>query len=350
MENEKCTHKPRRNSSIELFRILATFLVIIVHLNSWMAVEIPEYFDFENVTMYRVVQVIIQSCSIVCVNCFIIISGFYGVKLKGKTIWNMYVLLISIYIPCYFVSAIYHNNFTIGGLIDNILALSHESYFVQNYLMLVFLSPIINTFLEKYQKQATKYIISLVLIEWWFDCVRDNNSLGFGHGFSIMHFITIYLLARLVFYYQEYIIKIRWQYWLLIYVGCCIIIGVMYLSHIKYCWAYSNPIVVLSSFCLFFPFLYKNTYFPIINKIAKSTFSVYILHTYGIVLGGISYINRSFLENYNLWVYLCLEFLLAVAIFVVGIFYDRLRIRLIGPITDKVYSFIKQKILLEKLI
>ena len=29
--------KGQRNSSVELFRILATFLVLIVHLNGWMA-------------------------------------------------------------------------------------------------------------------------------------------------------------------------------------------------------------------------------------------------------------------------------------------------------------------------
>ena len=33
----------KRNSSVELFRILATFLVLIVHLNGWMAGGLVEW-------------------------------------------------------------------------------------------------------------------------------------------------------------------------------------------------------------------------------------------------------------------------------------------------------------------
>ena len=35
----------QRNSSVELYRILATFLVIIVHLNGWLAGGMPELFS-----------------------------------------------------------------------------------------------------------------------------------------------------------------------------------------------------------------------------------------------------------------------------------------------------------------
>lgn len=67
--------KGQRNSSVELFRILATFLVLIVHLNGWMAGGLVDWNDSNISTLHKISQLIIQSLSVVCVNCFLIISG-----------------------------------------------------------------------------------------------------------------------------------------------------------------------------------------------------------------------------------------------------------------------------------
>ena len=40
----------RRNSSVELFRILATIMVVIVHYNGWLAGGMPDHFDLSGVT------------------------------------------------------------------------------------------------------------------------------------------------------------------------------------------------------------------------------------------------------------------------------------------------------------
>ena len=58
----------QRNSSVELFRILATFLVLIVHLNGWMAGGLVEWNDADIPMIHKTFQLIIQSLSVVCVN------------------------------------------------------------------------------------------------------------------------------------------------------------------------------------------------------------------------------------------------------------------------------------------
>ena len=40
--------KQERNSSIELFRILATFLVLVIHWNGWFVGGIPENVSWNN--------------------------------------------------------------------------------------------------------------------------------------------------------------------------------------------------------------------------------------------------------------------------------------------------------------
>lgn len=46
--------KKQRNSSIELFRILATFLVLVVHLNGWLAGGLVEWSDSDILTIHKV--------------------------------------------------------------------------------------------------------------------------------------------------------------------------------------------------------------------------------------------------------------------------------------------------------
>ena len=54
MLTEKKTRRPQRNSSIELYRIIATFAVLIVHFNGWFVGDwpLPEY-DITNPTLFR---------------------------------------------------------------------------------------------------------------------------------------------------------------------------------------------------------------------------------------------------------------------------------------------------------
>ena len=75
-----------RNSSIELFRIIAMLLVLIVHCNGWLVGGIPDSFDEKNISTFRISQAIIQSFSCTCVNMFILISGYFGLKFKLKSI------------------------------------------------------------------------------------------------------------------------------------------------------------------------------------------------------------------------------------------------------------------------
>ena len=139
-----------RNSSVELFRILATFLVLIVHLNGWMAGGLVDWNDANITFIHKLSQLIIQSLCVVCVNCFLIISGWYGLKLKFASIWKMWVMLFSIYVPFYLLSCIFGSaDFSILTFVKKSLAFPCESYFVQNYLMLMFISPVLNSFIEK---------------------------------------------------------------------------------------------------------------------------------------------------------------------------------------------------------
>lgn len=65
----------QRDSSVEVFRILATFLVLIVHFTGWFVGGIRNPFDSTLDLSFRIGQTVISALCVVCVNCFLIISG-----------------------------------------------------------------------------------------------------------------------------------------------------------------------------------------------------------------------------------------------------------------------------------
>lgn len=244
----------QRNSSVELFRIIATFLVLIVHFNGWFLGGMPEKlidFNFPSIS-----QAFIESLSAVCVNCFLVITGWYGVNFKWKHIVTIWSILVWVYVPCYLMETIYNGNFSVSTLIINIIAFGQESYYVQCYLMLIFLSPILNSFIKLYGKRILPFSITFWLIEIGFDWILKNKCLSFGHGYELTHFLLMYMLGQTAFLYKRKIQKwITCNRGLIIYIVGAIIVTIMYIIIPgELVFAYSNPINVVMAFALFFVF------------------------------------------------------------------------------------------------
>lgn len=329
-----------------MFRILATFLVIAVHFNGWFVGGMPPKLDIEDLTTFRLGQSIIQSVCCVCVNCFVIITGYFGLKLKVKTFVHMFMILISVYIPCTLLE-FYVNQDSVNlvkSLINSILVFSRESWFIQCYLMLVFLSPLLNSFIDRCGKNIVYYSIALLFIEFWFDCLRSNISLGFNHVYSVIHFVMLYLLSRTLNIHLESILKVKYKYWIIGFFISTSIIWILYVTGIKWTFWYSNVFVVISSFCLFIPFLHKTFHNKYINFVSGSVFMVYLLHTTNPFCEWLRNLDLWLLNEYPYAVYLLCVFGVMLVIFIGSIFYDKLRLLILTSISEKIELYIESKI------
>lgn len=333
----------RRDSNVEVFRLLATFLVLLIHFNGWFVGGLSDLTDSSKDLSFRVGQMVIGSLSVVCVNCFLIISGWYGIKLKFQSLWKMYVLLVCIYVPFQVITSLYTGEFSVVAFGDNLLAFTRESYFVQCYLMLVFLSPLINSFFEKYGRKTLGFVLAFWAIEIVMENLRGNKSLGFADGYSLIHFALIYMMARTASLYKEEILKVSRKTWIAGYFICASLLCVGHWVSFKHTWDYSNPVVVLQSFCLFFPFLYKTFYNKWINWLAGSAFAVFIIHTTSPVYNVLVNIDNWLLNHLDYWAYLPSYLIVCIVVFFLSIAYDKCRIRLLSPITDRLYHFLNVK-------
>lgn len=334
-----------RASNIELCRIFSIICVLLVHsafaYNGWPT----------NLNETSLGLMLLESFSIIGVNVFVFISGWFSVKLKLKTILNIvffcfyYFIVLSLLTIC----------LSGGGIAyDSLFFVSKSNWFILDYLGLVLLSPILNKFIENSGKREFSIILCLLFSYYfWFGFLPGENVSDFGEGYSIISFCFIYLLARYLRLYGFNKIFIKFSSYiyvflsLLIFVGCYLILFLEYKTYILIprWYGLSNPLVILSAISFFFIFQKQDIRVSkFINHISKSCLGILLFHA--------SYGSKVLVEPYLVKYYneLCLEenILLVIinwlwgifVIFVVAIVIDQIRLYLFTTM----YSLIDNKI------
>lgn len=319
---EKVLNQSPRNSNIELYRIIATFAVLMVHFNGWFLGDwpLPDY-DISNPSLFRTGQMIIEAFSIICVNMFVIISGYFGIRLRLSSILKLCFYLALIYIPLYILKCIIDHEFVLTDFIERCLVISYAGYFIQCYFMLMILSPVLNAFIEKYGRSSLKWVLLFWGMEFWFDCIMEVEELGYNQGYSVIHFVLMYMIARCIKLYEDDIKKISQWIWILGYLLSTIAIILCHVLGIRWSWDYSNPIVVFSAVCSFIPFIYKTFHNKVINKIASGVLAVYIIHVTYYIKYFLQRVDCSLLETNSYLIYLIEISGVILIVFAVSVLY-----------------------------
>ena len=315
----------QRNSSIEVLRIIAMAFVLLTHWNWSMLKRGGVNFE-EQVYIVKYLHCLIEAPLLICVNLFIIISGYYGLKLKLRNIINIGILVSSVFFVEYFYLAQNgQTDLTIKGLIKNLLFISRSDYFVVDYILLMLFSPILNSFVKNYNRKTILiYAFFAVVIESYFGCVRPNKHFGINEGYSFIHFIIIYLVARCLNLFKDELFKHSRFFYIIIYSCCSLIISLMLYFNVNHTTDYCNPLVVLSAASFFMIFAKCDFYNKIVNTIATSTFAVYIVHRYNPIHDMMQSCDFWLFENYNYFHYWLLSLPVLLAIFFGAILFDKI--------------------------
>ncbi len=269
-----------RLSNIELLRIVAMFLVLVVHADFY-SLGVPTQEDYTNNPISFFTRSIFQSISIVCVDVFVLISGWFGIKASFKGFASF------VFQCAYFMFGIYAvmlisgmATFSFKGL-SECFCLTTFYWFVTSYVGLYIVSPILNAFIEKASKRQYTYVlIAFFLFQTIFGW--RNSAPYFQRGYSAFSFIGLYLLARYVklFYYQS-INKLTGG---VLYVLSVSANTIFFFLMVRFNipidpYVYVSPIVIIGALGLLLFFsrikIGTNKY---INFIAKSAFAAYLLH------------------------------------------------------------------------
>lgn len=315
-----------RNSNIELLRIIATVMVLLLHAN-FGAFAPPNNESILCAPTAEFFRTLLESACICCVNIFVFISGWFGIKLKAKSIVSFYFQCVFILALIYILAAVIGEEFSVLQSIKETLVLSNRNWFIKSYLLLMILSPILNSFAENTSRNMYKYVlIGFFTFQtiWGF---LTGSAVFFEQGYSTMSFVGLYLLAK---YLRIYPIKLAKTYYIVTYFIISLLIGCIayfasklgYYSICCHMFVYNNPLVILSGISLFLYFTEVKIQSSIINWVAISCFGVYLLHTHPLVLENL---YESFFRN-NAFINTPLCVLIITFTFTVGIIIDKMRI------------------------
>ena len=273
-----------RNSNVELLRILCMLMVVILHFNNHGAntgiINMPS-----QLTPALSWGFLVESFCIVAVNCFLLISGFFGISLKLRSV-------VKFYLQCFFIGLfayllyVWLSPATISSeaIFERLLAFTHNGWwFVVSYVGLMLVSPILNRAVDGLsQKQMLStlglYAIVIIYLGWYQQVEPTHN------GCSLINFIFIYLIGRYIgkFVQPIDIQRYRW-FWLLGYtlIALTIFALVMLRYHcgweIRYLFDYNHPLVIMAAVMLLLFVLSFTFRSRAINWIATSVFSAYLL-------------------------------------------------------------------------
>ncbi len=275
--------KLARLSNMELLRIVAMFLVLIFHAN-FFVLGSPKYADIVDSPLSSFSRLFFESLALVCVNVFVLISGWFAISLKLKSIlgfiFQCLFFSIGIYTVCLLCGL---SDFSVKGIAECFF-LDSSYWFIKSYLGLYILSPLLNAFISAAsEKQVRMFLIAFYVFQTAYGW---NDATGFFEGgYSTISFVGLYILARYARLYSGRYFTLPRRYDLLIYLSIITFIAVTSFVLIykgipqwSLLYSYINPLVILASISLLMFFSKLNIQSNSINTVATSTFSVYLLH------------------------------------------------------------------------
>lgn len=300
----------QRQSGIELLRILSILMIVAVHyLGDGILYNVP--FGSFNTIAARA----IESLAIVCVNNFILISGYFGLSQKGINIRRIVdlIVMVAFWSGLFYalsVTVFKTESFSLLNFIKSLFPYMFGSlWFIRVYLLLTLLSPFLNYFLSSVNEK-TFHTLVIILFVLFSLLPSFSNSFKNNNGYDIIHFIVMYIIGAYINKNRKNLPKAYAAFALYIIFAVITFIFSIYGNNIGY-WAYDFIFVILESVCLFIAFLQINFRNRLINFIARSTLAVFILEN---SIAGL-HDNIMRIEAYQESPYFLLHFAVCVIVF-----------------------------------
>lgn len=288
----------KRNSNIEVLRIIAMCGVIFLHMNAgiWGLQDIVHRGSANSIVL-----IIINAISIISVDLFMMISGYCsGGKrsVRLSKIIDLLAMVIVFQLIGLFVRVIFGiQTLSFFNIVKQIIP---ANYFVILYCVTYLLSPYTNRLICSLNEKSAKNLVMLIFIAF---CVLpmipdgiinlSNSNLnalstislyGSGQGYSIVNFVSCYIFGAVLFAFPG-IFNIPRKtaiilFWIL-YAFELVWMIVVRLKEVdpSISHAYYNPLIIAMSFLILEIAVdkeEKNNSF--INNIAKAAFITYLFH------------------------------------------------------------------------
>lgn len=345
--------RKERNSSLELLRIIAIILIFWMHGAS----------SYSNNQLSAWLCIVIETIGNIGVTLFILISGYFSIKLKPEKMLQLEIMLL---FYCW-TGLAFRFIWGEAQLFEGSQILSYifpvigrYSWYFTCYFALAFLSPFLNGMLEKIEKKTFENMLITMIVLFsgvttfcFFDITQDG-------GKGIVNMILIYFIGRYIRMYKDDVAYKKTEIFgiYIIITVCCIMLNAgIYIvtGSVQNRFARDNSLFTIAeAVCIFM--IFKSVHFKnnFINKLATHVPAVFIMEW---TLRGVitHYIFDYLAWRENNWHEIIL-LAIAVLLFVIGTCVDTIRIKIFGTLEEKLVCILMKmfanikKIILSKLI
>ncbi|WP_099467020.1 acyltransferase family protein [Konateibacter massiliensis] len=272
-----------RNSSIELLRIISLLMIMCMHGfgNTFALFGGLDVFNSR-------VFIFINSLFNCGVTCFILITGYYGIKGVSLKKIVLFESMMIFYMVLSWIIKIVAGDFT--SKLDMIIFLvkacipfaSRINWFYSCYMVLYLLSPFLNLLCEKFGKTILIKFIALLFIlfsifptMFYFEIMQD-------YGKGVVNVILIYLIGRVIaMYFDNIKMPGKWFLGIItgIHFGLDLTIYEITNGIHNIFSRDNNVLVIVASIWLFYYFKSKNFYIKSVNIAATYVFPILVFHS-----------------------------------------------------------------------
>ncbi len=272
--------RPARNSNLELLRILAIFMIVLIHANMSL-------FGFVNGRSAIFFNGMVNGICNIGVSCFILISGYYGLKPDPGKFVRMECMMITYSLAetvllCMVMPQQMQGAALLEQLVKSFLPfITRKYWFYSCYVCLLFLSGYIQRLTEQLKKEEFQKLLLLLLVLFsvlptlfYFELVPDN-------GKGLVQMIMVYMIGRYIRMYRD--VKIPGKAWIL-FVLLWAVNGVSHEIPIQIGGIYhhlckDNSITnLIMAVILFYQFKELKLRSAVINRAAGNVFAVFALN------------------------------------------------------------------------
>ena len=266
-----------------------------------------------------------QLC-IICVNVFILISGWFGIRPNVKGGFSLLFQVFFYHILAVLLFLSIGETVTLYQVLVGFY-FGTPYWFVISYLILYAISPILNAFIESSTPRLyASVLIVFFLMEFIYGWVW--NIAGYNDGYTTISFIGLYLLARFVRRHSRKLLSLRAYKCFLLYIIFSILpVSIFFLTGYRINMiAYSSPFVILSSLFFFLAFNRIKISSKVINYLACSSLSIYLIHLHPLISRHFINLMKTMYEALGGCLYMIFVLMFALCFGIFCVLLDKARI------------------------
>lgn len=335
----------QRQSNFELLRILSMLGVLTNHVLQNCYPDLHSG-DFSIANEFRI---LLMNISIIAVNCFVMISGYFRIRQSIHSFLSLYIQLI-------FYSALFSViGYSFGelSLQDTLLRIFFPfteggMWFMVAYLGLYLIAPILNMGYDSLNAFQRHVLLGcFIIVDIYLGYMHQSPEVSVD-GYHMIHFLCLYYIGMYISTMRKCLTNLKlglsWSGIVILMTMMHAIKMVWFPITIFYSMRYNSPMVMFASVVFFMWVQTWKLQSKTINWIAVSVLSVYVIHSQPVVsslfFGFLKDVSQS--SNINIIMSAVILVISTLMLFALCISLDKFRIFICAPIVKTCTAWIEQ--------